>query len=146
MGHREGFPGIPPGPCPGGFTLLEVLLAVAITGAALGVLLSGIVQSHRMAFRGVVVQEAASVAAELLRRFQYEGYVQEEGVPCRGHEGWTYTLEIHDLSVKSREEGGGEERLIDSPGLREARLVVRPPRGGPPYVVTMWVPQGEVHE
>ncbi len=128
----------------GGFTLLEVLVAVAIVGAALGVFLSGLTQSHRQAYRANLVREAASIAGELIRQLKDEGFPPVDRSAVEGHEGWNYQVEKKELTVKIIAESG-EERTLDATDMREVRLTLHPPQGAAPFVLTMWINTEETH-
>ncbi len=126
-----------------GFTLLEVLVATAIIGISMGVLMSGLAQSHRQAYRGKLAMEAASVAQDLLRRFQEKGFPDAADAPVEGREGWHYQTKVQDLTIKVRT-GGMEQKELDVSDLREFTLTIHPPENAAPFILTMWIRPSEV--
>ncbi len=139
-----------------GFTLMEVLVATAITGIALGVLLSGFAQGHRQAFRGDMARKAAGAAKVVLHMLDSSGeqFPESDSGDIEGYEGWTYRLESKELVVDIREGGlqesdtsEGEEESADSgvevPELREVSLSIIPPNNVHPFVLTMWIKAGD---
>ncbi|MDA8163372.1 MAG: type II secretion system protein [Desulfobacteraceae bacterium] len=119
-----------------GFTLIEVLVATAIMGISLGVLLSGIAMGHREAFRGDQAREAALVAGDLLQNLRKaDGSFSPGKGPVTGHPGWSYSLQIKDAAFMMSSEGMGAKEL-DAPGLEEVVLSVIPPGDQAPFVLT----------
>ncbi len=125
-----------------GFTLIEVLVATAIMGIALGVLLSGFAQGHRQAFRGDTAREAAFIAESVL----YDLFSESESLsPCDGEvedrPGWKYEVDVRDLIIKMPEE---EEQEVEVPELREFVLTVHPPDNARSFVLTGWIPAEQI--
>ncbi len=137
-----------------GFTLMEVLVATAITGIALGVLLSGFAQGHRQAFRGDMARKAAGAAEVVLHKLNSDenGFPQSDEGDIDGYEGWTYRIESRELVLDITEPGGlpGEDEEdsegasgIEVPELMEVSLSIIPPDGSHPFMLTLWENAGE---
>lgn len=137
-----------------GFTLMEVLVATALTGIALGVLLSGFAQGHRQAFRGDMARKAADAARVVLYGFtnNSEGFPESDSGDIKGFEGWTYRLEskklMLDISSKNKIMTDGRTMQegktgVEVPELREINLGIIPPGGSHPFVLTLWVDAAE---
>ena len=134
-----------------GFTLMEVLVATAITGIALGVLLSSFALGHRQAFRGDLARQAASAAQAIL--FQYnndpDGFPESDSGDIAGLEGWSYSLESRELVLQISDQGGeyednqNEETAgFEIPELLEVTLKITPPGNIRPFVLTLWANAG----
>jgi prepilin-type N-terminal cleavage/methylation domain-containing protein len=136
-----------------GFTLIEVLVATAITGIALGVLLSGIGMGHTQAFRGDMKRTAAHIAERLLREaVQDSGALSDESGDVEGYPGWSYRIELRDLNVNVKvhnedqyldQDYDQEERQLELPEFKALILSVMPPYDGPAFVLTSIVPSDE---
>lgn len=137
---------------PLGFTLLEVLVAMAIVGIALGVLLSGLSLGHRLTLQGDTARQAASLAPDILREVRKELQdlaPREEEI--EGHPGWHYRLEIGDVLVRISTPSLGNQASIVSddeiaqeievPELLELTLILLPPGRAAPFVLTTWLPR-----
>ncbi|MEA3386255.1 MAG: type II secretion system protein [Thermodesulfobacteriota bacterium] len=128
-----------------GFTLIEVLIATAIMGISLGVLLSGFAQGHRQAFRGDMAREAAYIAESVLYGLatnELESLsLSEEDV--EDHPGWSYKVETRDLVLKITAQDQ-EEKEIEIPELTEFVLTVRPPYDAHSFVLTSWIPAEQI--
>ncbi|RPI52383.1 MAG: type II secretion system protein [Deltaproteobacteria bacterium] len=125
---------------PSGFTLIEVLIATAIMGVALGVLLSGFAQGHRQAFRGDMAREAAYIAESVLYGLPNElESLSSSEEDVEDHPGWSYKVEIRDLvlTITALDE---EEKEIEIPELKELILTVQPPYDAHPFILTSWIP------
>jgi prepilin-type N-terminal cleavage/methylation domain-containing protein len=121
-----------------GFTLIEVLVATAIMGISLGVLLSGFAQGHRQAFRGDMAREAAYIAESVLYGLPHElESLSSSEEEVEDHPGWSYKVEIQDLVVKMADQ---EEKEMEVPELKELVLTVQPPYNAHPFVLTSWIP------
>jgi len=128
-----------------GFTLIEVLVATAIMGIALGVLLSGFAQGHRQAFRGDMAREAAYIAESVLYGLatnELESLSSNEE-DVEDHPGWSYKVEIRDLVLKIIPQDQ-EEKEIETPELKELILTVQPPYNAHPFVLTSWIPAEQI--
>ncbi len=122
-----------------GFTLLEVLVATAIVGIALGVLLGGFAMGHRQAFRGDITREAASIARDLLNEYYSETEIpdSDEG-EVRDHPGWRFRMELQGLKVAiSHKDTKPVE--IEVPELRKMIIEIIPP-ASPPLRLITWIP------
>ncbi|MGB9712182.1 MAG: type II secretion system protein [Dissulfurimicrobium sp.] len=118
-----------------GFTLIEVLVAIAIVGIALGVILSSIAMGHREAFRGDQAREAAEIAGDILRDLgDGGGSITAGSGKVEGHPGWSYSIVVRDAAVTLQNEDMGEKDL-DTPGLVEVVLKIFPPGNGAPFVL-----------
>lgn len=136
-----------------GFTLIEVLVATAITGIVLGVLLSGIGMGHTQAFRGDMKRTAAHIAERLLREaVQDPMALSDDSGDVEGYAGWSYRIELQDVNVTvkapifDQEDDGDnelEERQLELPEFRVLILKVIPPDDAPPFTLTSIVPSEE---
>lgn len=125
---------------PSGFTLIEVLIATAIMGVALGVLLSGFAQGHRQAFRGDMAREAAYIAESVLYGLPHElESLSSSEEDVEDHPGWSYKVEIRDLVLKITALDQ-EEKEIELPEMKELILTVQPPYDAHPFILTSWIP------
>lgn len=126
-----------------GFTLIEVLVATAIMGISLGVLLSGIAMGHREAFRGDQAKQASLVAEDLLEGLrQTDGSFAPGKGPVAGYPGWSYSLEVQDAAFTVHSDEMGTKGL-DAPDLKEVTLTVIPPGDSAPFVLTSLIhPEG----
>ena len=123
-----------------GFTLIEILVATAIMGISLGVLLSGFAQGHREAFRGDMAKKAAGIAESVLYKLSGEpGSLSPGRGEIEDHPGWSYEIKIRDLVVKIAAQGQ-EEKGLDVPELKEYVLTIHPPYKAHPFVLTGWIP------
>ncbi len=123
-----------------GFTLIEILVATAIMGISLGVLLSGFAQGHREAFRGDMARKAAGVAESVLYKLSSEpGSLSASKGEIEDHPGWSYEIEIRNLVIKMVTQGQ-EEKGLEVPELKEYILTIHPPYKAHPFVLTGWIP------
>jgi len=129
---------------PSGFTLIEVLVATAIMGISLGVLLSGFAQGHRQAFRGDMAREAAYIAESVLYGLSHEleplSSIEEE---VEDHPGWSYKVEVRDLVLEITPQDQ-EEKEIEIPELKELVLTIQPPYNAHPFVLIGWIPAEKI--
>jgi Tfp pilus assembly protein PilV len=122
-----------------GFTFIEALVATAIMGIALGVLISGFAQGHRQAFRGDMAREAAYIAESVLYGLPHElESLSSSEEEVEDHPGWSYKVEIRDLVLKITAQAQ-EEKEIEVPELKELVLTVHPPHSAHPFVLTSWI-------
>ena len=127
-----------------GFTLIEILVATAIMGISLGVLLSGFAQGHREAFRGDMARKAAGIAESVLYKLSSEpGSLSPGRREIEDHPGWSYEIEIRDLVIKMATQGQ-EKKGLEVPELREYVLTIHPPYNAHPFVLTGWIPAENV--
>ena len=123
-----------------GFTLIEVLIATAIMGISLGVLLSGFAQGHRQAFRGDMARKAAYIAESVLYGLPHElESLSSSEEDVEDHPGWSYKVEIRDLIVKITAQDQ-EEKEVEVPELKELILTIQPPYDAHSFVLTSWIP------
>jgi len=131
-----------------GFTLIEVLVATAIMGISLGVLLSGFAQGHRQAFRGDMAREAAYIAESVLYGLPHElESLSSSEEDVEDHPGWSYKVEIRDLVLKitaQDQDQDQEEKEIEVPELKELVLTVQPPYDAHSFVLTSWIPAEQI--
>lgn len=95
----------------GGFTLLEVIVAVAIMGAALAILLGAVNKNLTLASRSKNLSIASSLAQQKLGEIELEGYPEvgeEQGIfeESPGF-GWYLTVLPYDI-----EQLGTEIRVV----------------------------------
>ena len=129
-----------------GFTLIEVLVATAIMGISLGVLLSGFAQGHRQAFRGDMAREAAYIAESVLYGLSHEleslSSIEKE---VEDHPGWSYKVEVRDLVLKiTPQDQDQEEKEIEISELKELVLTIQPSYNAHPFVLTSWIPTEKI--
>ncbi len=134
-----------------GFTLMEVLVATAITGIALGVLLSSFALGHRQSFRGDLARKAAIAAETVLAMYDRDpdGFPQADSGDVPGMEEWKYSIESRELILHIKEPRGDEETEtetaeegIEIPELMEVSLRIIPPENAHPFILTLWVNSG----
>ena len=87
----------------GGFTLLEVVIAVAIVGVALMMLLSSVNRNLDIAAKSRDAQIAALLAQQMLTDIELEGFpdIREEAGEFINHPGFTWFVSVlpYNLSV-----------------------------------------------
>ncbi len=135
-----------------GFTLMEVLVAVAICGISLGVALSGLSQGHRATERALSMERAGgAMEMALLKLASMEDEDLEMGRALEGEipgmEGWKYSVEVRPLSIKlvqednDTEEGEDgldrEDNVFQDEELQEIEVKVLDPRGHS-YSLILW--------
>jgi prepilin-type N-terminal cleavage/methylation domain-containing protein len=113
-----------------GFSLMEVLVATAITGIALGIALSGISLGHRQTFRGKLALEAASIAEVVLmeNKEKLSTFSTIAG-DVNGYPGWTYKIEFKEIFVDG----------VEVPELKEMTLSIFPFEKESPFIFTAWL-------
>ncbi len=120
-----------------GFTLMEVLVAVALVGISIGVILSGFALGHRQALRGALAKEAAQLAEGLLQELSSaERPLEEESGEFEGHPGWRYEIAVEEGLQLTASEKQGEEQdalIIDDDTLEIVKLAILPPANGPKF-------------
>lgn len=122
-----------------GFTLIEVLVATAIVGIALGVILSSIAMGHRQAFRGDQAREASEIADSILQELRdSDKSIAAGSGKIEGHPGWSYRLYVTDAAITVQNDDMGEKD-IDAPGLIEVVLDIVPPGAKAPFIITSLV-------
>ncbi len=132
---------------PGGFTLLEVLVATAITGIAIGVCMAIFTQGHSEAFRGAEVKTACNIAVRLLDRWKsLKRYPASESGEVESNPGWSYILKESGPVSSAVTLPDGETRMIESDELTEITLRIVPPDRKRDFSLTFWVPSKEVEE
>ena len=128
-----------------GFTLMEVLVATAICGIALGVALSGLSQGHRAVERAMLMRDAGLAlrlammdlsSSEKQARLKEGAEIEEE---IKGLAGWRYEVVVKALEVQVEEEGNSTEGVhqggtdakeaVEVQGLREIPLRLTGPDG-----------------
>jgi len=130
----------------GGFTLMEVLVATAITGIALGVVMSLLAQGHRQAYRGDVSRIAAAVATRLIDNWQTKGrYPSAEEGDLEEFKGWSYSLKSEPLSTRVTLPSG-DARDVEPDELVAVHLRITPPGKGRTFSLTMWVPKAQIED
>jgi prepilin-type N-terminal cleavage/methylation domain-containing protein len=150
-----------------GFTLIEVLVAVAVVGISLGTLMLIFSQGHRIAYRAELSAEAACGAERLLKAWAAgTGYPASEQGQIEGLEGWSYEFavsedapiigigpvspgfeSISEAGAAGSEELGDAMEGIEPEGLRLATLKLFPPTGrSSPFVLEFLVTERELAE
>ncbi len=127
-----------------GFTLMEVLVATAITGIALGVVMGLLAQGHRQAYRGDMSRTAAAFATRLIDNWQSKGkFPSSETGEMDGFDGWSYAVATSPLTTKVTLPAG-EVREVSPEDLVVISLTLTPPGKGRKFVVNMWIPKAMV--
>ncbi len=127
-----------------GFTLMEVLVAVALVGISIGVILSGFALGHRQAARGILAKEAAQLAERLLYELSSEERPLENGTgDFEGHPGWKYEITLDDVQLTILSADGGEEApiIIDDDNLQKVNLTIIPPGKKPKFSTSFLMKQ-----
>ena len=141
-----------------GFTLMEVLVAVAICGISLGVALSGLSQGHRAVERAMLMKKAGLATRlaimEISSRENATRLKEGEEIEgeIRGLNGWHYMVEVQELRVRVVEDGNStaypedisikapgpeQEETVEVNGLKEVKLKITGP-GGSSFTVVSW--------
>lgn len=111
-----------------GFTLMEVLIATAITGIALGVILSIISQGHREFFRGVMAEEAGNIANQLILQLSSPEEWKSGSGSLDTHSDWSYEIiPLDEITVRDTVPGMGE-REIKVDDLLAADIILKAPQ------------------
>jgi len=127
-----------------GFTLMEVLVATAITGIAIGVCMAIFAQGHSQAFRGSQVKTAYGIAVRLLDTWKsLKKYPSSENGEVEANPGWSYVVESTPVSAKITTPDG-ETRVVESEELTSITLKIIPPDKKRSFSLTLWVPSKEV--
>ncbi|GEM_PF-6268977 len=126
---------------PAGFTLMEVLIAITITGIALGVIMSVLAQGHRQVYTAALHRKAGEVAsiifAQVQPSWQPERLSKSGGI--EEYPDWSYQIE-RDVTVVTDENMEFGEREFEVEELEEVRITVLPPEGEPQFVFTRYLP------
>jgi len=110
-----------------GFTLMEVLIATAITGIALGVILSIISQGHREFFRGVMAEQAGNIVNQLILKLSSSETWEGGSGSLDTHPGWSYEIiPLDEVIVRDLVPGMGE-REIKTDDLLAAEIIINAP-------------------
>ncbi len=127
-----------------GFTLMEVLVATAITGIAIGVSMAIFAQGHSQAFRGKQVSTASQIAIQLLDEWKAKKkYPESESGEVENVPGWSYEVISAPVSTSiTLPDGSAKE--IETDELTQITLKVLPPDRKRAFVLTFWVPSKEV--
>ena len=129
-----------------GFTLLEVLVATAITGIALGVVMSLLAQGHRQAYRGDISKTAAAVAAQLVTHWQSKGkFPASEHGEMDGFQGWSYTVESEPLSTTITLPTG-EIKEVQPDELVALTITINSPAQTGKFRLSLWIPASRVQQ
>ncbi len=127
-----------------GFTLMEVLVATAITGIAIGVCMAIFAQGHSQAFRGSQVKTAYGIAVRLLDTWKsLKKYPSSESGQVEANPGWSYVVESAPVSARITTPDG-ETRVVESDELTAITLKIIPPDKKRSFSLTLWVPSKEV--
>jgi prepilin-type N-terminal cleavage/methylation domain-containing protein len=124
-----------------GFTLMEVLIATAITGIALGVILSIISQGHREFFRGVMAEEAGSIANQLILQLSSPDEWKNGNGSLDTHPDWSYEITpLDEIIVRDTVPGMGE-REIKVDDLLAADIVLKAPQEAGRFSFSAYYPK-----
>ncbi|MEZ0328030.1 MAG: prepilin-type N-terminal cleavage/methylation domain-containing protein [Dissulfuribacterales bacterium] len=124
-----------------GFTLMEVLIATAITGIALGVILSIISQGHREFFRGVMAEEAGNIANQLILQLSSTDEWKNASGSLDTHSDWSYEMIPQDeITVRDIVPGIGE-REIKVDELLAADIILKAPQEAGRFSFSAYYPK-----
>ncbi len=127
-----------------GFTLMEVLVATAITGIAIGVTMALFAQGHTQAFRGNRAQKAAEIAIRLIDSWRVnKAYPAEEEGEIDSEPGWKYKVITTDIKAELTLPTG-QIHVIEPDKAKEVILKIIPPDKKRSFQLTFWVPAKEV--
>ncbi len=123
---------------------MEVLVATAITGIALGVVMGLLAQGHRQAYRGDISGRAAEMATRLMTQWQSKGkFPASEQGELEGFSGWTFQVATEPLSTKITLPSGST-REVQPEELTAVTLTISPPGEKKKFSLTVWVPTSQV--
>jgi prepilin-type N-terminal cleavage/methylation domain-containing protein len=125
-----------------GFTLIEVLVATAITGISLGVLMSTIAQGHRQAFRGDMERQAGMIAVRIMQQAAIDRDIQESSGEIEELPGWHYSMELREPDIEITD-NINETVEVNIEGLSELVLTITPPNNGRAFVISRLVKSSE---
>lgn len=127
-----------------GFTLMEVLVATAITAIAIGVVMALFAQGHSQAFRGLEAQRAAQIATRLIDTWNIRNsFPQEASGELEWAKGWSYSVETRDVETKITLPSG-EVRQIKAENAREIVLRLLTPSGKRAFVLNFWIDKNKI--
>ncbi len=127
-----------------GFTLMEVLVATAITGFAIGVCMAIFAQGHSQVFKGMQAETASQIAIQLLDSWKAKKrYPSSESGELERCPGWSYSLESAPVSTRIVLPDG-ETRIVETDKLTQIILKIVPPDKKRKFILTFWVPSKEV--
>ncbi|OCC16305.1 hypothetical protein DBT_0122 [Dissulfuribacter thermophilus] len=119
-----------------GFTLMEVLVATAICGIALGIALSGLSQGHQSNMRAVLMEEAGRAARLVMHKtssLNQESSKEEMEGEIEGMEGWSYSVNYDDLNVRIKDTSSvdqeEEEKVFEIDELKKMTIKIFSPKG-----------------
>jgi len=127
-----------------GFTLIEVLVATAICGIALGVALSGISQGHRSMARAALMEDVGRAAGLVMHQMALKDGNEEIEGEIDGMPGWRYSVEFQDLVLNIKEVNATDERAekdqgpIEIQDLEKRIVKIIPPRGRE-FQIVSWI-------
>lgn len=120
---------------------MEVLLATAITGIALGVILSIISQGHREFFRGVMAEEAGNIANQLILQLSSTDEWKNGSGSLDTHPDWSYEIIPQDgITVRDIVPGIGE-REIKVDELLAADIILKAPQEAGRFSFSAYYPK-----
>lgn len=118
-----------------GFTLMEVLVATAICGIALGIALSGLSQGHQSYMRALLMEDAGTAARLVMHKtssFNQDSSDEMEG-EIEGMEGWSYSVSHDDLSLRIKDTSSidqeEEEKVFEIGELKKMTIKIFSPQG-----------------
>jgi prepilin-type N-terminal cleavage/methylation domain-containing protein len=121
-----------------GFTLLEVLVATAVTGIALGVLMSTIAQGHRQSFRGDMERKAGIIAETVMQHALSGDDISTGSGEAEGYPGWSYSVELREPEVRVTDDSDNPVE-IELEGLAELVVTITPPGNARHFTVSRLV-------
>lgn len=125
-----------------GFTLMEVLIATAITGIALGVIISIISQGHREFLRGTLAEEAGNIANQLVLQLSNPDTWKGSSGTLDNHPDWIYEIKPVDvISVRDLVPGIGEREIKIEEDLMAVDITLKPPQEATHFVLSAYYPK-----
>ncbi len=123
---------------------MEVLVATAITGIAIGVCMALFAQGHSQAFRGQQARIASQIAVRLIDGWKArKKFPSSESGQTEVFSGWMYYVESAPVSAKIALPDG-QTRTVDADDLTQITLKIVPPDKKRDFVLTFWVPTSQV--
>lgn len=124
-----------------GFTLMEVLIAITITGISIGVIMSVLAQGHRQLHVASLHRKAGEVANIIFAQVQpsWQPERLSKAGDIESYPDWTYQIE-RGVTIVEDEEITYGVREFEIEELEEIKITVLPPEGEPKFVFTRYMP------
>ncbi len=120
---------------------MEVLIATAITGIALGVIISIISQGHKEFFRGILAEEAGTIANQLILQLSSPDEWKNSSGSLDTHSNWSYEIiPLNEITVRDTVPGMGE-REIKVNDLMAADIILKAPQEAGRFSFSAYYPK-----